>query len=91
MFFEERAAVPEGYQWTTTSERKNVLVRIMSTSETILKWKTYQNKNTMETYSQKPVTFMYFSLNYCDDHVERILRAVKNVDHLFNIGQWNNS
>ena len=60
MFFKERAAVSEGYQWTTASERKNVLVRIMSTSETILKWKTDQNKNTMETYSQKPVILCIF-------------------------------
>ena len=38
---------------------------------------------TMETYSQKPVTFMYFWLNYCDkNHIERIPVAVKNIDHL---------
>ena len=39
----------------------------------------------METYSsfQKPVTFMYFWLNYCDkNHIERIPVAVKNIDHL---------
>ena len=35
---------------------------------------------------QKPVTFMYFWLNYCDEnHIERILVAVKNIDHLFNL------
>ena len=28
---------------------------------------------------------MYFWLNYCDDHIERILVAVKNIDHLFNM------
>ena len=42
----------------------------------------------METYSllQKPVTFMYFWLNYCDDnHIDRIPVAVKNIDHLFNL------
>ena len=43
----------------------------------------------METYSsfQKPVTFMYFWLNYCDEnhHIERIPVAVKNIDHLFNL------
>ena len=42
----------------------------------------------METYSsfQKPVTFMYFWLNYCDkNHIERIPVAVKNIDHLFNM------
>ena len=43
----------------------------------------------METYSsfQKPVTFMYFWLNYCDEnhHIERIPVAVKNIDHLFNM------
>ena len=28
---------------------------------------------------------MYFWLNYCDDHIERIPIAVKNIDHLFNL------
>ena len=33
---------------------------------------------------RKPVTFMYFCLNYCDeDHVEKIPIAMKNIDHLF--------
>ena len=49
----------------------------------IMKLKTDKNKNTMETF-QKPVTFMYFWLNYCDkNHIERILVAVKDIDHLF--------
>ena len=43
----------------------------------------------MKTYSslRKPVTFMYFSLNYCDEnhHIERIPVAVKDIDHLFNL------
>ena len=41
----------------------------------------------METYSQKPVTFLYFWLNYCDEnhHIEKILFAVENIDHLFNL------
>ena len=40
----------------------------------------------METYSQEPVTFMYFWLNYCDkNHIERIPIAEKNMDHLFRI------
>ena len=43
----------------------------------------------MEIYSsfQKPVTFMYFWLNYCDEnhHIERIPVAVKNIDHLFSL------
>ena len=43
----------------------------------------------MKTYSflQKPVTFMYFRLNYCDEnhHIERIPIAVKNIDHLFHL------
>ena len=41
----------------------------------------------METYSQKPVTFMYFWLNYCDGnhHIERIPIAVKNIGHLFHL------
>ena len=40
----------------------------------------------METYSQEPVTFMYFWLNYCDkNHIERIPIAVKDIDHLFRL------
>ena len=43
----------------------------------------------METYSslRKPVTFMYFWLNYyCDEnHIERIPIAVRNIDHLFRL------
>ena len=42
----------------------------------------------METYSslQKPITFMYFWLNYSDkNRIERIPVAVKDIDHLFNI------
>ena len=38
----------------------------------------------MQTYLLQPTTFMYFWLNYCDgNHVERILIAVKNINHLF--------
>ena len=37
----------------------------------------------METF-QKPVSFMYFWLNYCDkNHIERIPIGVKDIDHLF--------
>ena len=41
----------------------------------------------MEAYSQKPVTFMYFWLNYCDGnhHIERIPVYVKNIGHLFHL------
>ena len=40
----------------------------------------------METYSQKPITFMYFWLNCCDEsHIERILVAVKDIDHFFSL------
>ena len=40
----------------------------------------------METL-QKPVTYMYFWLNYCGENdIERIPAAVKNIDHLFNLG-----
>ena len=43
----------------------------------------------METYSllQKPVTFMYFWLNYCDEnhHIDRISVAVKDIRHLFHL------
>ena len=39
----------------------------------------------METF-QKPVTFMYFWLNYCNEnHIERIPVGVKNIDHLFSL------
>ena len=40
----------------------------------------------METYSsfQRPVTFMYFWLNYCDkNHIERIPVTVQDIDQLF--------
>ena len=42
----------------------------------------------MEMYSlRKPIAFIYFWLNYCDkNHIERIPVAVKNIDHLFNLG-----
>ena len=53
-----------------------------------MKWKQVKIK-TMETYSsfQKPITFMYFWMNYCyeNHHIERILIAMKNIDHLFNL------
>ena len=43
----------------------------------------------IKTYSsiRKPVAFMYFWLNYCDEnhHIERIPVAVKDIDHLFNL------
>ena len=40
----------------------------------------------METYSQKPVTFIYFWSDYCDEnHIERTPIAVKNIGHLFNM------
>ena len=39
----------------------------------------------MESF-QKPVTFMYFWLNYFDkNYIERISVAVKDIDHLFNM------
>ena len=39
----------------------------------------------METF-QKPVTFMYFWLNYLNkNHIERISVSVKDIDHLFNM------
>ena len=36
---------------------------------------------------QKPIIFMYFWLNYCDEnhHIERIPVAVKDIYHLFNL------
>ena len=43
----------------------------------------------MKTYSSlwKPVTYMCFWLNYCDEkhHIERISVVVKDIDHLFNL------
>ena len=39
----------------------------------------------METV-RKPVTFMYFWLNYCDkNHIEKIPVTVTNIEHLFNL------
>ena len=41
---------------------------------------------TMETYSQKPVTFMYFWMNYCDgNHIERTSIVMKNINLLFHL------
>ena len=35
---------------------------------------------------QKPIAFMYFWMNYCNEnHIERIPVVVKNIDHLFNL------
>ena len=45
----------------------------------------------METYRdyslQKPVVFIYFWLNYCNEnhHIENIPVTVNNTDHLFNL------
>ena len=50
-----------------------------------MKWKQIKNKNAMETV-RKPVTFMYFWLNYCDkNHIEKIPVTVTNIEHLFNL------
>ena len=53
----------------------------------ILNWRI--KTKMMKTYSslQKPVTFMYFWLNYCDKnhHIERIPVAVKDIYHPFNL------
>ena len=40
MFFNERGAASERYQWTTASESKNVLPRNYVHLRNILKWKT---------------------------------------------------
>ena len=55
----------------------------------LLKWKQIKNKNTMETYRdyllRKPVIFMHFWLNYCNEnthHIERIPVGAKNIDHI---------
>ena len=34
---------------------------------------------------QKPVTFMHYRLNYCDENIARILVPLKDIDHLFNL------
>ena len=35
---------------------------------------------------QKPLVFMYFWLNYCNEnHIGRIPVGVKNIDHLFSM------
>ena len=43
----------------------------------------------METYYSpwKPINFMYFWLNYCDEnhHIEKIPVAAKDIYHLFNV------
>ena len=39
-----------------------------------------------ETSPRKPITFMYFRLNYVDKgNVERITIAMKNIGHLFHM------
>ena len=52
-------------------------------------WSKNIKIKTKEAYSlfQKPIAFMYFWLNYCDEnhHIERIPVAVKDIDHLFNM------
>ena len=56
-------------------------LRIMSLNK-YFEAKTASNKNTMKTYSslQKPVVFMYFWLNYCNENlIERIPVGVKNI------------
>ena len=69
MFFKERAA--DSYNYV---DLRN-----------ILKWKQIKIK-AMETYPllQKPVTFMHFWLNYCDEnhHIKKIPVAVKDIYHL---------
>ena len=47
-----------------------------------MKWKQLKIKK-METYSS--VTFMCFWLNSCDENIETILVAVKNIDHLLHL------
>ena len=51
-----------------------------------MKWRQLKIK-TIEKYSlQKPIaSFQYFWLNYCDENIERIPVAVKNIDHFFNM------
>ena len=65
---------------TTASERKNVqlLLRNYVNLKNILKRKQIKIK-MMKRYSspRKPITFMYFWLNYCNgNHIERIPIAV---------------
>ena len=56
------------------------------------RWTTYSyhhlcKDHMIEHNFQKPVTFLYFWLNYCDGnrHIERTPIAVKNIDHFFNL------
>ena len=46
----------------------------------------------MGTYSllQKPIAYMYFRLNYCDEnHIKRISVAVKDINQLFRLASEN--
>ena len=70
MFFKERAATSETYQ--EKCAKIKIIIKI--------------NIKTMETSppKRKPITFMYFWLNYVDKgHMERIDIAVKNIGYLF--------
>ena len=94
-FFNERAAVSEKLfkRKKGASERyqlyikKEILRRKFAAAydnlRNILKWKQIKIKTMVTLW--KPVTFMYFWLNYCDEKIERIPVAVKNIDHLFNM------
>ena len=94
-FFNERAAVSEKLfkRKKGASERyqlyikKEILRRKFAAAydnlRNILKWKQIKIKTMVTLW--KPVTFMYFLLNYCDEKIERIPVAVKNIDHLFNM------
>ena len=92
MFFKERAAASKKILRKNVrlllKENVELLLRIMSTLRSVLKWKQIKIK-MMKTYSapRKPVTFVYFWLNYCDEnhHIEWIPVAVKDIDHLFNL------
>ena len=78
MFFNERAAASEKIL-TTAFERK-----MCSCFLGLCPLKKYFEKQIkikmMKRYSQKPMTFMYFWVNYCDEnnHMEIIPVAVKD-------------
>ena len=75
MFFKERVAAFERYQLITASERKK-----MCSLEKCALNKYFEVRNRLQQ------NFMCFWLNYCDEnHIERILVAVKDIDHLFNL------
>ena len=92
-FFKERVAASEKILrknncfWNLLKE-KNVLLKDINIKKKICSclcllkkyFEVKQPKIKVIETLRKPVTFMYFWLNYCNENIERIPVAVKNID-----------